>query len=85
VSKLGNGVDTEGLIRYFHLDSDDPEVLEQALKDMWKRVGLLENGVVSALTAGDMREKSELEAEIREIRRLRVETLKRVDELKGKG
>jgi len=82
---LGNGVDTEGLIRYFHLDSDDPEVLEQALKDMWKRVGLLENGVVSALTAGDMREKSELEAEIREIRRLRVETLKRVDELKGKG
>jgi hypothetical protein len=78
-------VDTEGLIRYFHLDSDDPEVLEQALKDMWKRVGLLENGVVSALTAGDMREKSELEAEIREIRRLRVETLKRVDELKGKG
>lgn len=82
---MGNGVDTEGLIRYFHLDSDDPEVLEQALKDMWKRVGLLENGVVSALTAGDMREKSELEAEIREIRRLRVETLKRVDELKGKG
>ncbi len=83
VKELSMSADREGLIRYFGLDSEDPEVLEDALKKMWSRVGLLQNAAVAAQAKGDDKELVELEAEINEIRELRVETQRRINELKG--
>jgi len=78
-------VDTEGLIKYFKLDSDDPAVLEEALKQMWARAGSLEISVVQAVQKGDFKEKAELEAEVREIRRLEIMTHDKIRELKNKA
>ena len=82
---MGLCADREGLIKYFQLDSDDHDVLREALKKMWERVGNLQN-VVTNLKAknGDKKEIFELEMEIAEIGRLRIETTRRLSEPKKK-
>jgi len=80
-----NTVDTEGLIKYFNLESNDPAVLEESLKSMWSRAGSLEISVVQAVKRGDFKEKAELEAEVREIRRLETMTREKIRELKSKA
>jgi hypothetical protein len=84
VKELDTFVDTEGLIRYFCLDSDDPDLLQKAVEAMWNRAGALEHAAVSAAKAGDFEEKAKMEAEVREIRRLVNDTNKRIKELNNK-
>ncbi len=68
-------VDRNELIEYFKLDSDDLYVLEEALKQMYDRVGMLQNAIITARNNGEMKEAFELEVELVEIRELRKETL----------
>lgn len=82
VKELDNFVDEAELIEHFHLDSDDPEVLDKSLKDMWQRVGMLENGAANAAKNGNTREKVELEAEVRALSKLRAQTLQKIERLK---
>ena len=79
---MENKVNTQAIIEYFHLDSDDPAMLEKALEAMWQRVGVLEAAIVSAITKNDLKTKSDLEAEVREISRLRVVTQDRIIQLR---
>lgn len=67
------------------MDSEDPAVLDEALKQMWSRAGSLEISVVQAVQKGDFKEKAELEAEVREIRRLETMTREKIRELKNKA
>jgi hypothetical protein len=82
VKDLAVPVDRVGLIKAYKLDSDNPEVLEEALRQIWFRVALLQNAAVAANEAGDEKEVVEIEAEIAEIRQLRLDTQRRIKELK---
>ena len=84
VKELDTFVDTEGLIRYFRLESEDPDLLQKAVEAMWNRAGALEHAAVAAGKSGDFEEKAKLEAEVREIRRLVNETTKKIKELNNK-
>lgn len=84
VKKLDNTVNVEELRTYFCLDSDDPELLDKALKAMWDRVGVLEHAATVAASKGNTKEKFELDAEIRVLSDLRVQAQKRIFELKHK-
>lgn len=81
VKKLDNIVDVEQLRTYFCLDSDDLELLDKALKAMWERVGALEHAATIAASKGDAKKKFELDAEIRVLSELRVQTQKKISEL----
>jgi len=82
IKELHVGADRDELIRYFRLDSDDPELLEEALKAMWGRVGDLQNAVTAYKSRGKDSEAFKYESEINELRKLRVETRARIDELR---
>ncbi len=84
IKELHIGVDRNELIRYFRLDSDDPDLLEEALKAMWGRVGDLQNAVTAYKSRGMSKEAFEYESEIKELRQLRIETRARIDELRKK-
>jgi len=74
-------VDREELIEHFNLRSEDPKELDDAMKLMFDRVGMLQNAIVSANNAGNEREAFELELELLEIRDLRNETLARLRDM----
>ncbi|MBO4356574.1 MAG: hypothetical protein J5813_00170 [Candidatus Methanomethylophilaceae archaeon] len=76
-------VNRDELIEHFKLNMDDVATLEEGLKQMFDRVGMLQNAIVSARNSGDKKEAFELELELIEIRELRNETLARVKELKN--
>ena len=82
ISTMKVGADREKIIKYFKLDSDDPEVLEDSLKKMWARVGDLQNAVTVIREKGDEKELFEYESEITELRKLRIETKARIAELR---
>jgi len=71
-------VDREELIEHFNLKSEDRQELDEALKLMFDRVGMLQNAIVSANNQGNKREAFELSMELIEIRELRNETLARI-------
>ena len=86
IDKLKNEiVNRDELIEHFKLNSDDVAVLEEALRLMFDRVGMLQNAIVSAKKINDKKEAFELELELIEIRELRNETLTKVTELKNKA
>lgn len=66
------------LIRFFQLDSDDPKVLEESLKQMWARVGGLQNAITNLNAAGRGSETINYCIEIAIIRDLRLETMDRI-------
>lgn len=74
-------MDREELIEHFNLRSEDPKELDDAMKLMFDRVGMLQNAIVSANNAGNEREAFELELELLEIRDLRNETLARLRDM----
>ncbi len=76
-------VNRDELIEHFKLNMDDVATLEEGLKQMFDRVGMLQNAIVSARNSGDKKEAFELELELIEIRELRNETIARVKELKN--
>ena len=76
-------VNRDELIEHFKLKMDDVATLEEGLKQMFDRVGMLQNAIVSARNSGDKKEAFELELELIEIRELRNETIARVKELKN--
>ncbi len=51
---------------------------------MWSRVAELQNAAVAMRKSGEEREALEYEAEIADLRALRVETRSRIDELRKK-
>lgn len=71
-------VDRGELIEHFKLNSEDKDELEDALKLMFDRVGMLQNAIVVANNQGNRREAFELSMELIEIRELRNETLARL-------
>ena len=76
-------VNRDELIEHFKLNMDDVATLEEGLKQMFDRVGMLQNAIVSARNSGDKKEAFELELELIEIRELRNETIARVKEPKN--
>ena len=76
-------VNRDELIEHFKLNMNDVATLEEGLKQMFDRVGMLQNAIVSARNSGDKKEAFELELELIEIRELRNETIARVKELKN--
>ena len=76
-------VNRDELVEHFKLNMDDVATLEEGLKQMFDRVGMLQNAIVSARNSGDKKEAFELELELIEIRELRNETIARVKELKN--
>lgn len=71
-------VSREELIEHFNLKSEDPKELEDALKLMFDRVGMLQNAIVHANKDGNSEEAFELSIELIEIRELRNEVLLRL-------
>ncbi len=78
-------VNRQELIDYFKLNSDDPEEIEEGLKQMWQRVGMLQNAMISAESSGNDKDRFEFAVEISVIRELRTEVNERLASLKAKG
>jgi len=74
-------VDRDELIEHFNLKSEDKEELEDALKLMFDRVGMLQNAIVVANGQGNKREVFELSMELIEIRELRNEVLNKLKKM----
>ena len=74
-------VDRDELIEHFNLKSEDRKELEDALKLMFDRVGMLQNAIVAASGQGNKREVFELSMELIEIRELRNEVLNRLKKM----
>ena len=74
-------VDRDELIEHFNLKSEDRKELEDALKLMFDRVGMLQNAIVAASGLGNKREVFELSMELIEIRELRNEVLNRLKKM----